>query len=143
MDNPRLHYTESYSVTEWENWNDPWELIHGFPYCMSPSPSIRHQMVNTTILVELTSQLRPCKNCKAIMPIDWQIDFQTIVIPDILVICQPATGQRLTFPPTAIFEILSPSTEKKDRFVKFDLYQSQGVTWYILVDIATEKVEVY
>jgi len=136
-------YSEAYTIADWEKWNDPWELIYGFPYCMSPAPSFRHQHVNTLIILELGNQLRTCTKCKVIMPIDWQIDDETVVQPDISIICKTVTGKRLTFAPTAIFEILSPGTEKKDRTVKFELYQKQGVQYYVLVDAEKEATEVY
>ena len=137
------YYSERYTVSDWENWNDPWELIHGFPYCMSPTPGFRHQMLNTEILVEFVSQLKTCGKCKAVMPIDWQIDEQTVVQPDILILCRPVTGKRLFQVPVCLFEILSPSTEKKDRTVKFELYQSQGVKFYVMADPETETVDAF
>jgi len=137
------YYSERYTVSDWENWNDPWELIHGFPYCMSPTPGFRHQMLNTEILVEFVSQLKTCGKCKAVMPIDWQIDEQTVVQPDILILCRPVTGKRLFQVPVCLFEILSPSTERKDRTVKFELYQAQRVKYYVLVDPENEKAELF
>ncbi len=53
------------------------------------------------------------------MPIDWVIDDETVVEPDILILCKPVEGNRLTFPLSAIFEILSPSTKRKDKGAKF------------------------
>lgn len=137
------NYSERYSVADWENWNDPWELIHGFPYCMSPAPGFKHQMLNTELILQIGPQLKTCGKCKAVMPIDWQIDEQTVVQPDILVLCRPVTGKRLFQVPVCIFEILSPSTQKKDRTVKFELYQSQGVKYYVMADPETELVEAF
>jgi Uma2 family endonuclease len=136
-------YSERYTVEEWENWNDPWELIDGFPYCMSPAPAFRHQSINTDILVEIFNQLKTCEKCKAVMPIDWQIDEQTVVQPDILVLCKPVNGKRLFEVPICLFEILSPSTKKKDRTVKFELYQRQGVKYYVMVDPETNSQEAF
>ncbi len=45
--------------------------------------------------------------------------------------------------PEAIFEILSPSTQKKDRTEKFELYQAQKVPYYTLFDPETESAEIY
>lgn len=143
MGDALLQYSERYTVAEWETWNDPWELIHGFPYCMSPAPTYRHQKINTQILVQLETQLRVCKKCEAIMPIDWQIDEETVVQPDILVLCKPVTGKRLFDVPVALFEILSPSTKRKDKTVKFELYQNQGVKYFVLVDPESETIEAY
>lgn len=42
-----------------------------------------------------------------------------------------------------IFEILSPSTQKKDRTLKFDLYESEGVKYYVIVSPDDEQAEVF
>lgn len=136
-------YSERYTIADWEQWNDPWELVHGFPYCMSPAPGYRHQYISTLILTELTTQLKGCRTCKALMPIDWQIDDFTVVQPDILVLCKPLFGDRLREAPSMVFEILSPSTRKKDQTVKFDLYQTQGVRYYLMVDPENQVVQAF
>jgi Uma2 family endonuclease len=42
-----------------------------------------------------------------------------------------------------IVEVLSPSTAKKDETIKFDIYQKEGVEYYILVYPNDEKAKVY
>jgi Uma2 family endonuclease len=50
----------------------------------------------------------------------------------------------LKFPvPDLIVEVLSPSTEERDRGVKFTDYSSHGVREYWLVDPAAETLELY
>jgi Uma2 family endonuclease len=49
------------------------------------------------------------------------------------------TNDFITKPPILIVEILSPSTALRDRQVKYDIYQEQGVKYYIIVDPATKK----
>jgi Uma2 family endonuclease len=138
-------YAERYTIATWEHWKDQWELIDGMPYNMSPVPSIRHQDINGKLYASLLAGLRTqqCRDCKVMLPIDWEIAEDTVVQPDLLVICKPFLGKRLTVLPSAVFEILSPSTQIKDRTVKFELYQSQRVPYYTLVDPDTEKVEIY
>ena len=136
-------YEERYRVSDWEHWNDPWELIHGMPYCMSPAPAFRHQSLNSILVAELTFQLKPCKKGRAIMPIDWQIDEETVVQPDILILCKSHSGDRLRQAPNCIFEILSPSTRNKDRGIKFDLYEQQGVHYYIMADPESKTLEAF
>lgn len=137
-------YNERYGVSDWELWNDPWELIHGMPYCMSPAPAFRHQSLNSILLAELVYQLKTCKKCRAIMPIDWQIDEETVVQPDILILCKPHDGNRLLLhPPICLFEILSPSTRKKDQGIKFQLYQEQGVQYYIMANPESKTIEAF
>ncbi len=143
MGDALLQYEERYLVSDWEQWNDPWELIRGMPYCMSPAPGYRHQSLNSVLLAELIFQLKTCKKCKAIMPIDWEIDEETVVQPDILILCKPFEGNRLRQAPACLFEILSPSTQRKDRGIKFQLYQEQGVPYYIMADPETRSTEAY
>lgn len=138
-------YAAYYTVAEWEHWQDQWELIDGMPYCMSPAPSSRHQRISFLIAYQLELSIKSgsCKKCKVYIPIDWQIAEDTVVQPDVLIVCNPIQGARLYQRPEIVFEILSPSTKRKDRTVKFDLYQEQKVPYYILVDPDTEAVEVY
>ena len=138
-------YAAYYTVAEWEHWQDQWELIAGVPYCMSPAPSSRHQRINFLIAhqLELSIKSSLCRKCKVYIPIDWQISEDTVVQPDILVVCKPIGENRLYDRPEIIFEILSPSTKQKDRTIKFDLYQEQKVPFYVLVNPDTEEVEIY
>lgn len=54
------------------------------------------------------------------------------------------TPKQMLFPaPDLIVEVLSPSTEEKDRGLKFEDYAAHGVREYWLVDPATQTVEQY
>jgi Uma2 family endonuclease len=143
MGDAAKQYQAYYTVAEWEHWQDAWELISGAPYCMSPAPSIRHQRINGQLFLELKSSLKPCGKCEVFLPIDWQISEDTVVQPDISIVCKEVGGNRIIEAPIAIFEILSPSTEKKDRNVKFELYQENAVKYYIIVNPADDSIEIY
>lgn len=138
-------YASHYTISEWERWLDQWEIIDGVPYCMNPAPSARHQNINLNIASNLREGLkkRPCKRSKVYLPIDWQISDDTLVQPDVLVVCKPILGKRLTEAPEAVFEILSESTQKKDRTEKFDLYKAQKVKYYTMVNPEGELVEIF
>lgn len=49
----------------------------------------------------------------------------------------------LTKAPKVVVEILSPSTAKKDETVKFDIYEEEGVQYYILVYPDDLRAKVY
>lgn len=54
------------------------------------------------------------------------------------------TPDQMQFPaPNLIIEVLSPSTEERDRGVKFEDYAAHGVTEYWIIDPETETLEQY
>jgi len=69
------------------------------------------------------------------------------VQPDILFLNhaqQPAPGTQVFIGvPTLIVEVISPSSIRLDRRVKFDAYEQAGVAEYWLADPKTRSVEVY
>lgn len=123
-----------YVYADYAQWENEWELIEGIPYSMSPAPNIRHQSLSVSLTWKLAQQLKNCPHCQTLHDVDWKISDDTVVQPDNLVICPKASGQYLTRAPQLIIEILSPSIAHKDRTLKFDLYEREGVRWYIMVN---------
>jgi Uma2 family endonuclease len=52
-------------------------------------------------------------------------------------------GDRLMIPPVLLFEILSPSTARKDRVLKYQLYENAGAKYYCIVDPENRSAEVF
>lgn len=69
----------------------------------------------------------------------------TVVQPDIMVVNRLYSLDRREFKsaPEVVVEVLSPSSAKKDRVTKFDLYKMNGVLEYWIVDPFHETIEVY
>jgi len=132
-----------YTFEDWQHWEGQWELLHGIPYAMSPMPVPKHQRISMKLGAEFTFALKRCKNCEAYQPIDYKIEDDIIVQPDLLIICRKIQKPYLDFPPSLIAEILSPSTALKDRHTKFQIYLSQSIPYYIIVSPDTEEVEVF
>ena len=140
----KLEYLPSYTYEEYINWEGDWELIFGIAYAMSPAPTIKHQSISAKIARYLLEALEHCNKCQALLPIDWKIANNTIVQPDNSVICHiPENEAYITKSPKIIFEILSPSTAKKDKELKYHLYEDEGVSYYIIVDPINSIAEVY
>lgn len=136
-------YLPHYTYDDYARWEGDWELIEGVPFAMSPAPSIRHQSLSVSITWKLAQQLKNCENCQVLHDVDWKISEDTLVQPDNLIICPKASGQYLTHAPQLIVEILSPSTAHKDRTVKFELYEREGVHWYIIVNPTDNVAHVF
>lgn len=135
-------YTEYYTVEDYQHWQDNWELIHGSPYAMAPSPLVTHQTINGKIFLELNKSLESCPKCQALFEIDWEIADDTIVKPDTLVICYEP-DEKITKKPELIFEIASKSTMKRDETLKYELYQKEGVEFYVIVYPNKQIAKVY
>jgi Uma2 family endonuclease len=138
------NYRPHYTYDDYCQWEGRWELIEGMPYAMSPLPVPEHQNVcgNLFTIFKDTLALN-CKKCKVYLPLDWKISDDTIVQPDVLIVCKKIEKKYLDFAPELVIEVLSPATAAKDRGEKMELYQSQKVKYYLIVDGQFKKVEVY
>jgi len=138
-------YRPYYTYDDYCQWEGQWELIEGMPYAMAPMPAPRHQIVNGNLYTVFKEGLKKsgCKKCKVYIPIDWKIAEDTVVQPDILIVCDKIEKKFLDFPPVLVVEILSPSTAAKDRGEKKELYLSQKVKYYLIIDPQFQKVEIY
>ena len=132
-----------YTYDDYVHWEGRWEVIDGIPYAMSPAPTPKHQMIANTLGALFYQGLKKCESCKAYQAIDFKIAEDTIVQPDLSVLCQKPTKKFIDFSPALVAEILSPSTALKDRHTKTALYASQKVPFYLIISPDTEEVEVY
>jgi len=140
----RIEDLPHYTYDDYVKWEGRWELIHGIPYAMVPAPTVKHQRLSVKIAHQLETLLTNCGTCRTLMPVDWQIDEYIVVQPDVLVVCgADIEGEKLLIPPVLVFEILSPSTVRKDRIIKYQLYEVAGVKYYCLVDPETSSAEVF
>jgi Uma2 family endonuclease len=135
----------NYTYEDYLLWEGRWEVIHGIPYAMSPMPNPGHQRIAGKIHSLFLSVIKNNKKCKCqvYQPIDLRISEHTVVNPDLLIVCKPITKQFLDFPPALVVEILSPSTEMKDRNTKYQLYETFGIPYYIIIDPDKEIIEIY
>lgn len=145
------HYTYADLLT-WDD-NERYELIEGRPMMMS-APSDLHAEVSGEIHRQLSNYLLG-KNCKVRhAPYDVRLfeengdlpeDVDTVVQPDITVVCDPEKrdNRGCKGAPDLVIEILSPSSKRYDRFTKFTLYQRAGVQEYWIVDPDDKSVQIF
>jgi len=149
MDAQRIetHYT----YADYCAWDDEtrYELIDGVPYAMSPAPTQAHQTIIGRIFNEIFNFLKgkPCQIFLA--PFDVRLNAEagddTVVQPDLLVVCDKTKldGKACVGAPDMVIEVLSQSTARHDRLVKFRLYEKVGVREYWIVDHENSIVEVH
>jgi len=123
------------------------EIIAG-EHHMTPAPGTYHQTLSRRIQFQLYEQIEE-RGLGVVFdaPTDVQLSEIDIVQPDLLVVLAGREGivapAKVIGPPDLVVEILSGSTEAKDRLLKRDLYQKAGVPEYWLVDPGRHEVEIY
>lgn len=127
---------------------DRWERIDGVIYDMTPPPSSDHQRDLGNLHAEIHTYLKG-KRCEVfVAPFGVWLDGSedgNYVEPDLVVVCDPAKVRRQGCfgAPDMVVEILSPSTARKDKEVKLQLYMRSGVLEYWIIDPINQFLEVY
>lgn len=144
-----------YTYADYLAWSEDerWEIIDGIAY-MQAAPSPAHQLISGELYRQFANYLqnKPCKAYPA--PFCVRLtkgnekrneDVKKVVEPDITIVCDKskidANGCNGT--PDLIVEIISPSSIKKDRFLKFNQYESAGVKEYWIVEPEGKLVNVF
>ena len=143
---------KNFTYNDYLNWPDDVraEIINGIAYMMSP-PVTSHQRISMQ-LSRIFSNFLEGKICEVfaaplgvrLFPKEDKSD-DTVVEPDIVVICDPAKidERGCNGPPDLVIEILSPSTRRKDRSIKRELYQKAKVLEYWMVSPEDREIEVH
>jgi Uma2 family endonuclease len=145
----QLDLNQSYNYADYLTWQlkEAVELIKGKIMLMSPAPNVRHQDISSNLMGSLLPFFKH-KKCRVYAaPFDVRLydrkksllqnqEIQTIVQPDICVICQPEhllDKQGCNGAPDWIIEILSKGNSTREVHIKYELYQESGVSEYWLV----------
>ena len=137
---------ERYTYGDYKLWDDDlrWELIDGEAFCLSPGPGATHQSLLVNLIAELRIYFKD-KECRVFAaPFDVMLpkgdepedEIDTVVQPDIMILCDKSKLRHngIKGAPDVVFEILSPTTARRDLEDKFRLYERAGVKEYMIVD---------
>ena len=145
---------EEYKTYTYEEWleldnNEDTELIDGIVYMRygrgsQNGPSVRHQKVSQRLSLKLGNFLEG-KTCELYYDLTVRLNKNTVVRPDISVICDPDKFDDRAYngAPDIIIEILSPSTMATDVWTKYNKYLFAGVKEYWIVDPIKNLVTVH
>lgn len=121
------------------------ELIDG-ELVMSPSPDPAHQLVVADLYDALKAHLGPSSRGRLLFaPCDVLIDKHNVLQPDLLVLpegTRPAPRPWRIPVPIFVIEVISPSTETRDRGVKMERYRARGVREAWIVDPDEKTIDV-
>lgn len=136
---------QRFTYADYQRWPEEarYELIDGEAFLMAPAPLIEHQIIAGEIFRQLANALDGQACTPFVAPVDVRLPradeadeaVDTIVQPDVLVVCDPAKIDRrgVRGAPDWLVEVLSPSTAAHDQIAKRRTYERAGVREYWLV----------
>ncbi|HEU5381794.1 MAG TPA: Uma2 family endonuclease [Ktedonobacteraceae bacterium] len=142
---PSTMTVEEYFALEERDPETRYEYIDGYVYAMAGG-SIDHGTIGGNIYAILKSLLRgtPCRVFNSDLRV--RVSETCYFLPDVTVSCNPANRGKQQFleDPRVVFEVLSPSTEARDRGLKLKYYLAcPTIEEYVLVDPNTYRIEIY
>lgn len=114
-----------------------------------PAPGVPHQVVSANLSFLLQTFVRATGvGLVLTSPIDLVLSRENVLQPDIAFIARERVAgvvndRGIWAAPDLVVEILSPSTEKRDRELKREIYARHGLTELWLVDLKHQVIEVY
>lgn len=138
-----IDYLKHYTYDDYKLWDGHWELFEGFPVAMSPAPMINHQAIAANIIFELKSTAGECDRCLVLGEEDYKLTDDTVLRPDVVLICDEPHDAYITKAPEIIVEVISKSTANNDENYKFDRYEAEKVKYYIIVYPDDLRAKVY
>lgn len=132
------------AYTDYQN-NYPSELINGQIVLMSPSPATNHGRIIRNLVRHFDAFLQG-KTCEVFGDtVDVHLTEKDCFVPDVLVVCDPDKVREdgIYGAPDLVAEVLSPSTAKRDKGYKKDVYEACGVKEYWLISPVEKSLEQY
>lgn len=121
-----------------------YEIVDGVLY-VTPSPGVAHQWALSLLFQMLSPYARSVGLDIMWSPADIQYSERTVVQPDIFAfVHRPGMSGRSwadVHPLVLVVEALSRSTRRRDRTIKRELYQSQRIDEYWIVDADRRTIE--
>jgi len=136
-------YVLDYTYDDYILWEGRWELYEGFPIAMAPAPMINHQAIAYAIAMQLGSQIEECERCLVLGEEDYKLNDNTVLRPDVVLICDEPHDAYITKAPEIVIEVISKSTAKNDENYKFDRYEEEKVKYYVLAYPDELRAKIY
>lgn len=103
-------YIPRYAVEKYRRWEDDRELIM-ILLCYASLPIGVYQKIIAMLLSQILSQINLSKEpCYVYPELDWIVDQDTIVRPDLMVVCKDVP-EHFMKPPDVVIEVISPDKQ--------------------------------
>ena len=135
-------YIPYYTLDDYRQWEGDWELIDGVAIAMTPSPFGPHERIISRLSRMIGNQLDLCQcACEVYTNLDWIVCDNTVIRPDLMVVCGEQPQQHLGRRPEIVVEVLSESTKGRDLTAKRAVCRESDVPHYLIIDPETKTVE--
>jgi Uma2 family endonuclease len=139
-----------YTYADYATWDDSvrYELIDGIPYMMT-APKWEHQSISAALTKQFGIFLEGHSCMVFAAPFDVRLNADTedntVVQPGLVILCDRTrlSGSGCTGAPDMVVEIVSPSSARHDRLIKFQQYLKAGITEYWIIDPESKTVSVF
>jgi Uma2 family endonuclease len=151
---PFQNQNERYTYKEYLTWpeEERWELLDGIP-SMQATPSRIHQKISGELFLQIGNYLKS-KSCEVYhapfcvrLPRgdESEEDVKTVVEPDLTIVCDKSKldSKGCKGTPDLVVEIISDSSNRKDKLDKFNRYEIAGVKEYWIVEPEGKLVSVF
>ena len=152
---PLPQQNKKYTYADYLMWpeDERWEIIDGVPH-MQAAPTPVHQEILNSINVQFYNYLagKPCRVypapfCVRLTSGNEKLNehIDKVVEPDISIVCDKSKidEKGCNGAPDLIVEVISPSSVKIDRVIKFNEYEKAGVREYWIVEPVGKLVSVF
>ncbi len=143
LENPQKVWTyEDYLAL---NDDTVFEIING-KALMSPAPELFHQRWARGIFLAIQQHVEARKLGEVFFaPVDVVLDEKNVVQPDLVFVSNANSGllerHGIMGAPDLVVEIISPTSLRRDRYDKRELYARFGVKEFWLADVANRSIE--
>ena len=124
------------------------EILDGY-LVKEPAPNIVHQSIIGKLYLVFHGYFEKYdpEGYVFLSPLDVTLRDISVVQPDLIYIAggknEFIEKNRIDGPPTLAVEVISPSSRRKDRMQKLQIYQREGVEHYFIIDPEDETLECY
>ncbi|WP_182865334.1 Uma2 family endonuclease [Rhodopirellula sp. JC639] len=135
-------YIPHYTLEDYAQWEGDWELIDGVAIAMGPSPFGPHERVISRLSFQIQTQIQQHRcPCEVYTNLDWIIADDTVIRPDLMVVCGDQPEKHLQRSPDLVVEVLSDSTRGRDLTAKRTLCRENNVPHYLIIDPTDKTIE--
>ena len=124
-----------FTIADYQAWEGNWELWKGVAVAMTPSAFGGHGSAQGQMATAINNAINESEcNASLLVEIDWIATDDTVLRPDLSVVCGPPPAKHIEQTPDLVVEVLSDRTRDRDLGFKRALFEEHSVSWYLIVD---------